>query len=86
GEFGVMLPNSHVDQAREVVQRIVTSDNECTFLWHGHPYHVGASAGITQNNQYNCVRNVVMSQADVACYSAKHAGRGQYHVYQEVQM
>lgn len=85
-EFGVLLPNSHVDQVREVVQRIVTSVNEYTFLWHDHPYHVGASAGITQIDQHNCIRNVVMSQADVACYSAKHAGRGQYHVYQEVQM
>ncbi|ORM57355.1 hypothetical protein HA45_23735 [Pantoea rodasii] len=85
-EFGVLLPNSEVDQMRDVVQRIVTSVNEYTFVWHDHPYHVGASAGITQIDQHNCISNVVMSQADVACYSAKHAGRGQYHVYQEVQM
>lgn len=85
-EFGVLLPNCHVDQVREVIQRIVTAVNEYAFIWHDRPYQVGASAGITQIDAQNCVSTVVMSQADVACYSAKHAGRGQYHVYQEVQM
>ncbi|QDY42412.1 diguanylate cyclase [Candidatus Pantoea soli] len=85
-EFGLLLPDSEVDQVRDGVQRIVSAVNEYTFYWHGEPYHVGASAGITQIDAHNCHSNVVMSQADVACYSAKHAGRGQYRVYQEVQM
>ncbi len=85
-EFGLLLPNCEVDQVRDVVQNIVTAVNDYTFMWHEQPYHVGASAGITQIDEHNCISNVVMSQADVACYSAKHAGRGQYRVYQEVQM
>ncbi len=85
-EFGLLLPNCEVDQVRDVVQNIVTAVNDYTFIWLDQPYHVGASAGITQIDEHNCISNVVMSQADVACYSAKHAGRGQYHVYQEVQM
>jgi len=85
-EFGVLMPNCEVDQVRDVVQRIVTAVSEYRFMWQEQTYHVGASAGITQIDQRNCISNVVMSQADVACYSAKHAGRGQYHVYQEVQM
>lgn len=84
-EFGLLLPNCEVDQGREAVQRIVTAVNEYAFIWQEQPYQVGASAGITQIDAQNCISNVVMSQADVACYSAKHAGRGQYHVYQEVQ-
>jgi diguanylate cyclase (GGDEF)-like protein/PAS domain S-box-containing protein len=84
-EFGVLMPNCEVDQVREVVQRIVTAVSDYRFIWQEQPYHVGASAGITQIDEHNCISNVVMSQADVACYSAKHAGRGQYHVYQEVQ-
>jgi diguanylate cyclase (GGDEF)-like protein/PAS domain S-box-containing protein len=85
-EFGLLLPNCEVDQVRDVVQNIVTAVSEYRFVWLEQSYHVGASAGITQIDQHNCISNVVMSQADVACYSAKHAGRGQYHVYQEVQM
>ncbi len=84
-EFGLLLPYSNVDQVREVVQGIVSAVHDFTFIWQERPYHVGASAGITQIDQHNCISNVVMSQADVACYSAKHAGRGQYQVYQEVQ-
>ena len=84
-EFGLLLPYSNVDQVREVVQGIVSAVHDFTFIWQDRPYHVGASAGITQIDQHNCISNVVMSQADVACYSAKHAGRGQYQVYQEVQ-
>ncbi|WP_336778139.1 diguanylate cyclase [Pantoea sp. USHLN256] len=85
-EFGLLLPNCEVDQVRDVVQRIVAAVSDYRFIWQDQPYHVGASAGITQIDEHNCISNVVMSQADVACYSAKHAGRGQYHVYQEVQM
>jgi len=85
-EFGLLLPNCEVDQVRDVVQRIVAAVSDYRFIWQDQPYHIGASAGITQIDEHNCISNVVMSQADVACYSAKHAGRGQYHVYQEVQM
>ncbi|HBZ15827.1 diguanylate cyclase [Pantoea sp. NPDC088449] len=85
-EFGLLLPNCEVDQVRDVVQQIVAAVSEHRFIWHDAPYYVGASAGITQIDENNCISTVVMSQADVACYSAKHAGRGQYHVYQEVQM
>ncbi|WP_343462924.1 diguanylate cyclase [Pantoea sp.] len=83
-EFGVLLPHCTVEQAREVVQRMVSAIGNYTFLWQGQPFHVGASAGLTQIDQHNCTSSTVMSQADVACYSAKHAGRGQYRVYQDV--
>jgi len=85
-EFGILLPHCEVDQVRDLVQNIVSAVKEYTFHWKSQAYQVGASAGITQIDARNCLLNVVMSQADVACYSAKHAGRGQYHVYQEVQM
>ncbi|MDO6405239.1 diguanylate cyclase [Pantoea phytobeneficialis] len=85
-EFGLLLPDCEVDDVREVVQRLVTAINQYRFMWLDSIYQVGASAGMTQIDEHNCISNLVMSQADVACYSAKHAGRGQYHVYQEIQM
>lgn len=85
-EFGLLLPDCEVDEVREVVQRLVTAINQYRFMWMESIYQVGASAGMTQIDEHNCISNLVMSQADVACYSAKHAGRGQYHVYQEIQM
>ncbi|UBB12172.1 diguanylate cyclase [Pantoea eucrina] len=84
-EFGILLPHCEVDQIRDLVQGIVNVVNNYTFYWKTHPYQVGASAGITQIDARNCLSNVVMSQADVACYSAKHAGRGQYQVYQDAE-
>lgn len=85
-EFGLLLPDCDVDDVRDVVQRLVTAINQYRFMWLDSFYQVGASAGMTQIDEHNCISNLVMSQADVACYSAKHAGRGQYHVYQEIQM
>nr|WP_310617920.1 diguanylate cyclase [Pantoea cypripedii] len=85
-EFGLLLPDCEVDQVRDVVHRLVTAVNQYRFMWMENVYQVGASAGMTQIDEHNCISNLVMSQADVACYSAKHAGRGQYHVYQEIQM
>lgn len=81
-EFGILFSDCSTGQAIDVVQRLVTSINEYRFLWEGRLYRVGASAGLTQIHQDNCQNSEVMAQADLACYNAKHNGRGQLSVYE----
>ncbi|WP_394514954.1 diguanylate cyclase [Pantoea sp. SGAir0215] len=82
-EFAVLMPECLVDQARDVVQRIVRAVNDYCFEWLGRAYQVGASAGMTQISPNNCQSSDVLSQADIACYNAKRSGRGRYMVYEQ---
>jgi len=85
-EFALLMPECQVDQAREVVQRIVSAVNDYRFQWLGRVYQVGASAGLTQISAENCHSSEVLSQADIACYNAKRSGRGRYVVYEQHQL
>ncbi|WP_158783554.1 diguanylate cyclase [Pantoea sp. BAV 3049] len=81
-EFGVLLQDCPPDNAREVTDRIVKAVNDYRFLWEGRLHRVGASAGITMLDDSNCSASEVMAQADLACYNAKHSGRGQLSVFE----
>ncbi|MGJ0190898.1 diguanylate cyclase [Pantoea sp. RRHST58] len=80
-EFALLMPECALSQGREVVQRIVSAVNHYAFSWQGSTHYVGASAGLTQIAADNGVGAEVLSQADIACYNAKKAGRGQLMVY-----
>lgn len=82
-EFALLMPDCDVDQADDVVQRIVAAVNDYRFQWLGRLYHVGASAGVTQISPENCQSSDVLSQADIACYNAKRSGRGRLMVYEQ---
>lgn len=81
-EFGALLPDCSLEQAREVVERIVDAVNDYGFLWEGRLHHVGASAGLTRISADNASASELMAQADLACYHAKNNGRGQLSVYE----
>jgi len=82
-EFALLMPDCDVDQAHDVVQRLVAAVNDYRFQWLGRLYHVGASAGVTQISPENCQSSDVLSQADIACYNAKRSGRGRLMVYEQ---
>ncbi|MGB9096404.1 diguanylate cyclase [Erwinia sp.] len=80
-EFGILLQDCPLDKAQEVVARIVNAVNDYPFMWEGRLHHIGASAGIALINKENHIFSDVLAQADLACYNAKHNGRGQLAVY-----
>ena len=82
-EFALLMADCQVDQARDVVQRIVAAVNDYRFQWQERRYQVGASAGVTQISADNCVSGDVLSQADIACYNAKRSGRGRLVVFEQ---
>ncbi|MFG1172082.1 diguanylate cyclase [Erwiniaceae bacterium CAU 1747] len=79
-EFGMLLPECSLEDASEIAMRLVATISQHRFLWKGHEFFVGASAGLTAfDSSSNAVE--VMAQADIACYQAKNSGRGQIAVY-----
>lgn len=81
-EFGMLLPECSLEDASEIASRLVATISQYQFLWKGHEFSVGASAGLTIfDSSSNAVE--VMTQADIACYQAKNSGRGKIAVYGE---
>lgn len=80
-EFGVLLQHCSLAEATQVAQRMVNAVNAFTFPWQGQLHQVGASVGLTEIVDDNASAGELMAQADLACYSAKHNGRGQISVY-----
>jgi len=80
-EFGVLLSNVDTFEARSVANRLVKAVKRMTFMWSGIAHKVSISIGVVLVDEYSRDRETVMSQADVAMYSAKEDGRGRVHVY-----
>ncbi|EOC1351618.1 diguanylate cyclase [Cronobacter dublinensis] len=81
-EFGLLLPDCSLVNARTISERIVAAINEYPFVWESRLHRIGASAGITIIEAANNQAQEVMSQADIACYTSKNAGRGVVTVYE----
>ncbi len=80
-EFGLILPDCSQADACPLVQRIIDAVNNYPFYWEDKLYRIGGSAGITMINRNNYHNKDVMSQADTACYTAKHSGRGRVQLF-----
>jgi diguanylate cyclase (GGDEF)-like protein/PAS domain S-box-containing protein len=82
-EFGLLLDNCPIDRAISIAGMIVSSIREYRFVWKGRGYQIGASVGIAAVTRDTESVAVLLSHADVACYTAKELGRNQVHVYHE---
>ncbi|MGX1099405.1 EAL domain-containing protein [Amorphus sp. MBR-141] len=80
-EFALLLPDCSLERAREVCEHLVNVIRNFVFHWDGHVYDIGASIGITEISGTHPEPAELMQEADVACYTAKSAGRGQVSVY-----
>lgn len=81
-EFGLLMLNCTLPHAKAITQSLVSMINGYHFYWEDKLYRIGASAGVTQISSSNSQRSEIMAQADIACYTAKHSGRGQVYLYQ----
>lgn len=80
-EFALLLPDCSQERAREVGEDLVNAIRNFVFHWDGHIYDIGASIGITEIRGPEPNPAELMKEADVACYTAKAAGRGQVSIY-----
>ncbi|SFD12367.1 PAS domain S-box-containing protein/diguanylate cyclase (GGDEF) domain-containing protein [Microbulbifer thermotolerans] len=81
-EFGVLFRNCNKMQAKLRCEQLIRQVVSLRFPWNERVYDVGASIGITEINCDNHRLGDLLSQADVACYSAKHASRGTVMIYE----
>ncbi len=81
-EFGLILFDAHITQARAVCHRLIRSIQTFRFNHNNRSFSVGACAGISVINASSRSLEDVMIQADMACYRSKAEGSGLIRVYE----
>ncbi len=80
-EFGLLLRNCTREAAKEICEQLVKAVAEFRFVWKGASFKIGLSVGVVPIHGHALDSVKLLTQSDVACYSAKEQGRGRVHVY-----
>lgn len=82
-EFGLLMPETGMDEAREVVERLIQTCQATDFQAGGRPVQVRMSVGLAHVRP-GLSFEALMLQADQALYNAKRSG-GSHAVWGQVQ-
>ena len=82
-EFGLIMPFFDIDQAMQVMQKILIQIQQIGFDWDDKQYHVTASIGAMVFGQMNDEYPEFYSKVTTACSLAKKNGGNQYHAIGE---
>jgi diguanylate cyclase (GGDEF)-like protein len=80
-EFGLLLMNCPMEKAAAIAANVIDQLNQYRFHWQGRHFQIGVSIGAVAINAGSESIAKVLSQADVACYTAKDLGRGRVHIF-----
>lgn len=80
-EFAVILPNTSVEDAAVVAERMVNMTTGTPMLWEQHRIPLSISSGVGQYDGQSTAGEVTKA-TDAALYAAKQAGKGRIHVFQ----
>ena len=82
-EFAVILPNTKIDEAICVAQRLVDTVSNSPVTWdENHAIKVSISIGIGQYDGTSSPEDIT-SKSDAALYNAKKMGKNTLKVFQE---
>jgi diguanylate cyclase len=81
-EFALLLADCPIASARMVADKIVAAISGIWFDWEGKEYGIGASVGIAPITAISPRAEVLMAEADRACYAAKAAGGNRSSVHE----
>ncbi len=81
-EFGILLQDCVLDQALRIADTLRQAIRDYRFVWQDGVLAVGVSIGIVEITHETATVANLMSAADVACYTAKDAGRNRVELYQ----
>ena len=81
-EFGILLQDCVLDQALRAADTLRQAIRDYRFVWQDGVLAVGVSIGIVEITKETATVANLMSAADVACYTAKDAGRNRVELYQ----
>lgn len=82
-EFGVLLDECTVSEAGRIANLIADIIREFTFTWDDQAFRVSTSIGVVAIRELTNSVTEIMSNADIACYAAKDAGRNRINYYEE---
>jgi diguanylate cyclase (GGDEF)-like protein/PAS domain S-box-containing protein len=80
-EFAIILYGCSVERAHTLLSVIGNAIATLQLPWEGQVYRITASIGLAGIDQSSEFGHVLMKQADIACYTAKHDGRNRVAVY-----
>ncbi|MFV2003588.1 MAG: putative bifunctional diguanylate cyclase/phosphodiesterase [Gammaproteobacteria bacterium] len=80
-EFGLLLEGCSLDKAIEIAEGIVSLIKNYKFNWQDRVFYVGVSIGISTITHKTQNIETALSQADIACYTAKDMGRSQVQIH-----
>ena len=80
-EFGALLEACPPAKALEIAEKLRATVQDFRFIWQNKSFAVGISIGLVQLTATTESVATIMSQADLACYAAKDAGRNRIHVF-----
>jgi diguanylate cyclase (GGDEF)-like protein/PAS domain S-box-containing protein len=80
-EFGLILTDCDLHHANRVADKVHQVLEAFKFAWEGRVFRVGASIGVLEFRPGLHSLTELLSAADLACYTAKNAGRRRTHVY-----
>ena len=76
-EFAIILPETDVDGAMELAQRICDTVAKTPVLFHEHIIQLSVSIGVAELNDNDVSHERLIANADAALYQAKGNGRNQ---------
>lgn len=80
-EFAIILPNTALEDAVVVAERMVEMVKSTPMVWEGNRITLSISVGVGQYSPENCLSDVTKA-TDQALYAAKQAGKGRVKVFE----
>lgn len=78
-EFGILLPETNLEEARVVAERLRKTIEETTIVLNGYRFNITISIGLTQHTDSDDMGKM-MKRADKALYFSKDSGKNQVKV------
>lgn len=82
-EFSILLHRCSMSQAEVIAEKLRRTTHATRFTWENQIFEVGISIGAVEMDKDSENASVLMSTADMACYTAKDLGKDRLHVYKK---
>jgi diguanylate cyclase (GGDEF)-like protein/PAS domain S-box-containing protein len=81
-EFAVLLENCALDRALKVAETLRELVGDFKFCWEDKCFTIGVSIGALALTDEDRDVELILAEADAACYRAKERGRNRVHLFQ----
>ena len=79
-EFGLLLEKCSITEAEQIGEQLIRAINNYRLRWKTIEFNVGVSIGMVKILGITKDAAELLNRADLACYQAKHLGRGRVYV------